>query len=412
MIVVAMGIISMQKFDVAIIGGGLIGLATAYRIQENHPNLKIVVLEKESKVGRHQSGSNSGVIHSGIYYKPGSLKAKNCRAGKSDLEKFCEEHHINFKILGKLIIACDESELPTLNELYRRGQANGVQCSLVDQDFIKTSEPHVAGIKGIYVPEAGIVDYKQVSEKLRSIIVSKGVSVHLGSQLLSSKRSKGEVTLITNKNEIIAKYVINCAGLYSDKVATILGFRPELKIIPFRGEYYDLKKDYHHLCKTLIYPVPNMNFPFLGVHFTRRIGGGVECGPNAVLAFAREGYKKSDIKILEFLENITYPGFIKLSIKYWSEGWNEIKRSFSKTLFTKALKRLIPEIEENYLIPGGSGVRAQAVRNDGSIIDDFVISQDGNVINVLNAPSPGATSCLNIGLYINELLTERINDKK
>ncbi|MDZ4784902.1 MAG: L-2-hydroxyglutarate oxidase [bacterium] len=397
------------KTDITIIGGGLIGLATAYRIHEFYPNLSIRVIEKEETVAKHQSGSNSGVIHTGIYYKPGSLKAENCKNGKIALERFCMEHHIRYQTIGKLIVATDESELPTLNDILKRGKENGVRCSSVGPEFIKEAEPHACGIQGIYVPDAGIVDYPRIAEKLKQLIEHKSGAVMLGTKLIFSRKSTSGLHLTTSKGEIETKYVINCAGLYSDKVAHMLGFRPNLKIIPFRGEYYSLKADYRHLCKALLYPVPNMNFPFLGVHFTKRISGEVECGPNAVLAFKREGYTKLDINFFELFESLTYSGFLKLSSKFWREGWNEIKRSYSKTLFTKALQKLIPEVQEDYLEPGGSGVRAQAIAPDGKMLDDFVIQEDERTINVLNAPSPGATSCLNIGSYIATRLGTRFS---
>lgn len=398
----------MIKSDVTIIGGGLVGLATAYRIQEVLPRLKVIVLEKETEICRHQSGNNSGVIHSGIYYKPGTLKATNCRQGKADLLTFCQENGVPFKILGKVIVAVEKSELPTLEELLRRGKANGVQCSMVDTDFLKQCEPHVSGIQGIYVPEAGIVDYPAMAKSLKSKIEHHSGNVITSSEILAAHKESDGFTLETTKQDVRTKFVVNCAGLYSDHIAKLLGSKPQIKIIPFRGEYYDLKPAYEHLCKTLIYPVPNMNFPFLGVHFTRRIGGGVECGPNAVLALAREGYNWRTISPLETFESLTYPGFIKLAGKYWKEGWDEIKRSFSKKLFTQALQRLIPEIQENHLAPGGAGIRAQAIGPDGKLVDDFVIDEAQRVINVLNAPSPGATSCLNIGKTIALMLKDKI----
>ncbi len=398
----------MIKSDVTIIGGGLVGLAAAYKIQEALPRLKVVVLEKESEVCRHQSGNNSGVIHSGIYYKPGTLKATNCRQGKAALIAFCQENNIPFKILGKVIVAVEKSEVPTLEELLRRGKANGVQCSMIDADFLKQCEPHVRGIQGIYVPEAGIVDYPALAKSLKNKIEHHSGNVVTSSGLLAAHKETDGFTLETTKQDVQTKFVVNCAGLYSDHIAKLLRSKPQIKIIPFRGEYYDLKPSFEHLCKTLIYPVPNMNFPFLGVHFTRRIGGGVECGPNAVLALAREGYNWTTISPLETFESLTYPGFIKLAGKYWKEGWDEIKRSFSKKLFTKALQRLIPEIQEDHLAPGGAGIRAQAIGPDGKLVDDFVIDEAPRVINVLNAPSPGATSCLNIGKTIALMLKDKI----
>jgi L-2-hydroxyglutarate oxidase len=390
----------MKHTDIGIIGGGLVGLATAFQIKNISPNTTIHLIEKETNICGHQSGHNSGVIHSGIYYKPNSLKAINCRLGKSELINFCERYNVNFKILGKLIVATETAEIPTLQELLSRGKANGVECSWVDSDFIKSNEPHVNAIQGIYVPEAGIIDYPGVAQKLADIISQQGTEISLGSPVIKCHIENNGAILITKEAEIKCQKVINCAGLYSDHIATILGVPTKMKIIPFRGEYYDLKKEYLHFCKMPIYPVPNMNFPFLGVHLTPKIYGGTECGPNAVLALAREGYSWRDLKLSELIESLTYPGFLKLAGKYWQEGWEEIRRSLSKKLFTRALQRLIPEIQEDYLIPGGSGVRAQAVGIDGKLIDDFLIKETPRVINVLNAPSPGATSCLNIGRSI------------
>jgi len=399
-----------SKNPIVIIGGGLVGLATAYQIRRQFPDIKIHLLEKEATVCQHQSGHNSGVIHSGIYYKPNSLKAINCRKGKKELIEFCDQHHVQYKILGKLIVATETGELPTLTELLSRGRANGVQCSEVDRDFIKSCEPHVSAIRGIYVPEAGIIDYPDVAKKIASILLNSDVKLSFGSPVVKSKKVGDETVIFTEKEEISCSLVINCAGLYSDKVAKILGSKPEVKIIPFRGEYYDLKPEFSYLCKIPIYPVPNMNFPFLGVHFTQKINGGIECGPNAVLAMAREGYSWRDINPFELVESITYSGFLKLAAQYWQEGWMEFKRSLSKKLFTKALQRIIPEIREEYLIPGGAGVRAQAVDKTGKLVDDFKIQETKQVINVINAPSPGATSCFNIGRSISEMVSNRLTN--
>ena len=383
-----------------IIGGGLIGLATAYQISSISPDKKIIVLEKEEDVSQHQSGRNSGVIHTGIYYKPNSLKALNCKKGREELIKFAEEHNIPYKITGKFIVATCESELGPLNDIFERGKANGVPCELVDKAFILEREPNVSAIKGIHVPGAGIIDYPAMAKKLVQLLSARGVEVRLGNKLVGIRRSDDKIRLETSKEELVCSTLINCAGLYSDRIGQLMGLKPKMQIVPFRGEYYDLKSEFEHLVKIPIYPVPNMNFPFLGVHFTPRIGGGVECGPNAVLALAREGYSWSHINIFELVESLTYSGFLRLAGKYWREGWDEIRRSLSKKIFTKALQKLVPTIQEEFLVPGNAGVRAQAISPDGQLIDDFFIEKSGNIVNVFNAPSPGATSCLNIGRSI------------
>jgi L-2-hydroxyglutarate oxidase len=394
--------------DITIIGGGLVGLATAYQINKLSPALRVTLIEKEQDVCKHQSGRNSGVIHTGIYYKPGSLKAINCKIGREELIKFAEKHNVAHKITGKFIIATSENELSPLNDIYTRGQANGVECRMVEPDFIHSMEPHVAAIKGIHVPTAGIIDYPGIAQQLLNVLRERGVTVLLGHKLERVEKRTGRIFLCTNQREIETAKVINCAGLYSDHVGRMMGITPKMKIVPFRGEYYDLKPEHEHLVKIPIYPVPNMNFPFLGVHFTPRVTGGVECGPNAVLALAREGYTWSHLNISELLESLSYPGFLKLAGKYWREGWDEIRRSLSKKIFTRALQRLVPAIQEDFLVPGNAGVRAQAISPDGKLIDDFFIEQTDNIVSVFNAPSPGATSCFNIGRSIAQNLNPNI----
>jgi L-2-hydroxyglutarate oxidase len=365
---------------------------------QKNPSLRLLVLEKEVSLAKHQTGNNSGVIHSGIYYKPGSLKALNCIHGYNLLIDFCRAHEIPFEQCGKIIVATETQELPLLENLFVRGQQNGLQnLKKLSQGELKEYEPHVAGLAGIFVPQTGIVDYKVVAEKLGTLLQQAGATLQLNEKVLDIQQSGSSVVTITNKQSYTVKLVVNCAGLYSDKVAMLTQQKLNVRIIPFRGEYYKLKKEKEYLVKNLIYPVPDPNFPFLGVHFTRMMRGGVEAGPNAVLAFQREGYKKSDINLGELAESLTWSGFQKVAAKYWKTGFGEMYRSFSKAAFTKALQKLIPEIQQNDLEDGGAGVRAQACDRNGGLVDDFLILEDTHVINVCNAPSPAATSSLSIG---------------
>lgn len=400
---------TLTSTDVAVIGGGIVGLATAYELNKRLPDCRVTVLEKEADVGQHQTGHNSGVLHSGIYYKPGSLKAINCREGKKLMEAFCQDEGIAFDICGKVIVAIDESDLPALERIFERGQANGVSCEIIGPDRLAELEPHAAGIKAIHVPEAGIVDYKQVCQRLAERIREAGGRVLTSAKVAKIDRSNGEVVLTTAAGEVRAKQIVNCAGLYCDRVTAMSGQKPDAKIIPFRGEYFLLKPEAEHLCKTLIYPVPDPAFPFLGVHFTRMIAGGVECGPNAVLAFAREGYRKLDFSPADMAETLSYPGFLKLAAKYWKTGLGEMWRSASKKAFVKALSRLVPEIKAEHLVAAPAGIRAQAVTPDGGMVDDFLIQEADRVINVNNAPSPAATASLNIGKTIVERLVPRLS---
>jgi L-2-hydroxyglutarate oxidase len=393
----------IEKTDALIVGGGIVGLATAYHLCKGNGGRSVTVLEKENRLAAHQTGNNSGVLHSGIYYKPGSLKALNCRAGKRAMERFCAEEGINYEICGKVIVALDENELSALHRILERGKANGVKCRLIGKHELADLEPHAAGIAAIHVPEAGIVDYRQVCRRLAEKIREAGGQILTGEKVTFITRTSTSVSVQTAAGkDFLAGHVVNCAGLYSDRVADLGGDRPPLKIVPFRGEYYELKPSAHQLVNNLIYPVPDPNFPFLGVHFTRMINGGVECGPNAVLAFAREGYNKLKINPAELIESLTYPGFLKLAAKYWKTGAGEMWRSFSKRAFVKALSRLIPEIRTEHLLPAPAGVRAQAVGHDGSMVDDFHLSSNGSILNVCNAPSPAATAALNIGKTISE----------
>jgi L-2-hydroxyglutarate oxidase len=395
--------------DVIIVGGGIVGLATALQILQKKPALKVLVIEKEHELARHQTGNNSGVIHSGLYYKPGSLKARNCIEGYRLLISFCEENGVPFELCGKIVVATEEKELPLLRTLYQRGEQNGLTgFRMLTPDTLREYEPHVKGLAGFFVPQTGIVDYRVVAEKYGEQIRNRGGEIRLGEKVVRILKERSTVTVVTDKTTYQAGMIVNCAGLYSDKVARLASENIDIKIIPFRGEYYKLKKDREHLVKNLIYPVPDPNFPFLGVHFTRMMKGGVEAGPNAVLAFSREGYRKSDINLRELSETLAWPGFQKVAAKYWRTGLGEMYRSFSKSAFTKALQKLIPEVQEADLVEGGAGVRAQACDRTGGLVDDFLIFEEQQVINVCNAPSPAATSSLSIGSSVAGIALKRI----
>ena len=397
----------MEQSDLAIIGGGIVGLATAYRFLERFPGKSVAVLEKEPSIARHQTGRNAGVLHSGIYYRPGSLKAQNCRAGKLAMEEFCQREGIPFKICGKVIVALEESELPRMEQILANGKANGVVCERIDVTRLKELEPHVAGLAAIHIPESGIVDYAHVARRLAEIIEGQGSRIVTDARVTGIRRDTDRAILVTSAGEFAAREVVNCAGLYSDRVTRLSGAKPSALIVPFRGEFYKLRPEAHHLVRTLIYPVPDPKYPFLGVHFTRRIDGLVECGPNAVLAFAREGYRNTTVNPRDLAETLTYPGFWKLAVKYWRIGADEMWRSFSKRAFVRAAQRLVPEIEPQHFEWAPAGVRAQAVGHDGTMVDDFVISETDRVINVENAPSPAATASLNIGRLVVDRLAPR-----
>ncbi|HKP13973.1 MAG TPA: L-2-hydroxyglutarate oxidase [Blastocatellia bacterium] len=390
--------------DVMVIGGGIVGLATAYRLTEQQPRRSVVVLEKESRVAAHQSGHNSGVLHSGIYYKPGSLKAAACRAGKRAMEAFCEREGIRYDLCGKVIVAVDEPELERLRALYERGQANGVRCEVIGRERLRELEPHAEGLRAIHVPESGIVDYRAVCERLAARIRERGGEVRCGARVNGFKAGAAEIVAETTLGPFAARVVVNCAGLHSDRLARLAGAQTDIRIVPFRGEYYKLTGEAEPLCRALIYPVPDPRFPFLGVHFTRMIEGGVECGPNAVLAFAREGYRKRDVSPRDLFDALAHGGFLKLARKHWRMGAHEMWRSFNKSAFVRALQRLVPEIHAAHLLPAGAGVRAQAVGGDGAMVDDFAVVEQPRVVNVLNAPSPAATASLAIGGLIVEKL--------
>lgn len=398
-----------MTYDIAIVGGGIVGLATGMKILKSRPDLKIALFEKENQLAKHQTANNSGVIHSGLYYKPGSLKATNCIDGYHELVTFCKEEKIPFEITGKVVVATREEQKPLLDTLLARGLQNGLTGTRkITLEELKEYEPYCVGVAAIHVPQTGIVDYFQVALAYGRKIMQQGGAIFLEHKVLEINQKEGINFIETSKGEFRAKLVINCAGLYSDKVARMNDEGiDDVKIIPFRGEYYKLKKDREYLVKNLIYPVPDPNFPFLGVHFTRMKKGGVEAGPNAVLAFRREGYKKSQINLAELAETLAWPGFQKVAGKYWKTGLGELYRSFSKSAFTKALQELIPEIQESDLVDGGAGVRAQACDRTGGLLDDFAIRESPFAINVLNAPSPAATSSLSIGGTVAEMALKR-----
>jgi L-2-hydroxyglutarate oxidase len=399
----------MTDNDLIIIGGGIVGLATAYRFLERFPDKRVTVLEKESEIARHQTGRNSGVLHSGIYYRPGSLKALNCRAGKLAMEEFCRRESLPFVLCGKIIVATEQHELPRMETLLERGAANGVVCERIGPERIRELEPHATGLAGIHIPEAGVVDYAQVARRLAEIVAGQGSEVVTSAKAVGIRRDNGRAVVETTAGEFAAKQVVNCAGLYSDRVTRLSGVRPAAMIVPFRGEFYALREEAHHLVNMLIYPVPDPKYPFLGVHFTRRINGMVECGPNAVLAFAREGYKNTTVNVRDLAETLGFPGFWRLSLRYWKIGADEMWRSFSKPAFVRALQRLVPAIESRFLDWAPAGVRAQAVGRNGDMLDDFVIEETDRVVNVENAPSPAATASLNIGKLVVERLVPRFS---
>ncbi|MFN5885954.1 MAG: L-2-hydroxyglutarate oxidase [Bacteroidota bacterium] len=395
--------------DVVIIGGGIVGLASAWNILKENPGLKVAILEKEAELAAHQTGHNSGVIHSGIYYKPGSLKAQNCIGGYHMLLDFCREHGIRFDLCGKLIVATDDWELPLLDNLYKRGLENRLdKISMVEQERLKEFEPHMRGIRAIHVPYTGIIDYTDVSLKLAELIEQMGGRIYTSQQAKDIRVKTDGVEVVTDYGVHSAKLMVNCAGLYCDKIAEMAGEKPDTRIIPFRGEYFMLKPEKRGLVRNLIYPVPDPNFPFLGVHFTRMIDGGIEAGPNAVFAFKREGYEKADVDLVELFESLTWPGFQKVATRFWKTGMGEFYRSFSKTAFTKALQKFIPEVQEDDLVPAEAGVRAQACDRTGGLLDDFKIIENNRAIHILNAPSPAATSSLSIGQTIANLTLKHL----
>lgn len=397
----------MLNCDIAILGAGIVGLATAWRLHERFPDRTVFVFEKEDRVAAHQTGHNSGVLHSGIYYRPGSLRAINCRTGKLAMEEFCQRESIPFELCGKVIVAVSDEEVPRLEAIYERGQANGVRCELIDASRLRELEPHTAGIRAIHVPEAGIIDYPAVCDRLATRFQEGNSRLFLKTAVTGIREESKHVILQTTACDCRCGYLVTCGGLQADRVIQMSGQQPEAPIVPFRGEFFELSPEAHHLCRTLIYPVPDPRFPFLGVHFTRLIHGGVECGPNAVLAFAREGYHKTDVNVRDLLAAVTYPGFLRLAAKNLSAGLGEMWRSWNKGAFVRALQRLVPEIKSEHLVPAPAGIRAQALGRDGKLVDDFVFQDSARTVHVGNAPSPAATAALNIGNLIVDRLATR-----
>lgn len=390
-----------MKYDVIVIGAGIVGLASALKILEKNPHLKLLILEKESIISKHQSGNNSGVIHSGIYYKSGSLKAINCINGYSMLLNFCRENDIKFDICGKVIAAVSEDQVPEMLKLYERGLQNGLAgLRVMNQEELREIEPNLTAVKGIFVPQTGIINYVEVSEKYLQLIKQNGGEIFFDRNVVDIKEKADDCEVITRGSSFQGKYVLTCGGLYSDYLAKMTNPEIDIRIIPFRGEYYKIKEEKKHLVKNLIYPVPDSKFPFLGVHFTRMLDGKVEAGPNAVLAFKREGYRKSDISLKELYQTLSWSGFRVVMKKYWRTGLAEFYRSYNKKAFVSELQKMIPEIHESDLEKGGAGVRAQACSKTGRLLDDFYFVENRRVIHVCNAPSPAATSSLSIGEYV------------
>ena len=389
----------MSRFEVAVIGGGIVGLSTAYRLAQDGVG-PVVVLEKESELASHQTGRNSGVIHSGVYYKPGSLKARNCVAGREALIAFCEEEGLPYEMCGKVIVAVTAEEEERLKVILERGKANGVRCRWISGDALRELEPHVEGRAAVHVLDAGITDYGVVAGRVAERAQDLGVEIRRGAGVVALRAEADRVVLETDAATVSADLIVNCAGLHSDRIARMGGVDPGLRIIPFRGHYYELAPEAEHLCRTLIYPVPNPAYPFLGVHFTRMVGGGVECGPNALLAFAREGYRIPQVNLGDMADYLLYSGFRHLMSRHWRQGIHELACALFKGRYLRELQRLVPEVRREHLKPAPSGIRAQAVLPDGSMADDFLILERPRQIHVCNAPSPAATAGLQIGRTI------------
>ncbi len=384
-------------FDYAIVGGGIVGLSTALALTERFPKSRIIVIEKEKQFASHQTGRNSGVIHSGIYYKPGSFKAQFCREGNESMIAFCRQYGVPYDVCGKVIVATDASEIPALERLHTRAIENGLPVQRLTPEQLHEREPHVASVASLLLPSTGITSYRQVSLTYARLIQERGVDLRLDTKVISIG---GNHVLETTRDAIETRFLINCSGLHSDRIARMSGLDPKVRIVPFRGEYFELKSEKRGLVKHLIYPVPNPAFPFLGVHFTRMIDGSIHAGPNAVLSLKREGYFKTDVSLKDMIETATYPGFWKLAARHTAYGWNEMVRSWSRTAFVRSLQRLIPKITEDDIEPSAAGVRAQALKPDGSLVDDFLFVQGERSLHVLNAPSPAATSSIPIGKSI------------
>jgi L-2-hydroxyglutarate oxidase len=397
-----------SRRDIVIIGGGIVGLAVALEITKRFPRLRLLLLEKEDRVGQHQSSHNSGVIHSGVYYQPGSLKARLCVEGARAMIEFCRAHDIPHQVCGKVIVAVHQQEFPRLEELRRRGEVNGLTgLQMIGPEQLREIEPYASGLRALVVPSTGITDYALVCEKYAELIRAQGGTILTSTAVTGLRHLTSEVGVETSGPSFSTNYLINCAGLFSDRIAGMAGGRPDVIIVPFRGEYYHLISQRSSLVRALIYPVPDPQFPFLGVHFTRRVSGTVDAGPNAVLAFRREGYRQTDFNLRDLASSLAFPGFWRMTAKHWRSGLDEFHRSFSKPAFVRALQRLLPELRAEDLIPGGSGVRAQALRRDGTLIDDFQFVPSGRILHVLNVPSPAATASLVIGRTIVSTAVDR-----
>ena len=398
-----------DRFDLVVVGGGIVGLATAMALSRQ-TKATICLIEAEHRLARHQTGNNSGVIHSGLYYRPGSAKARNCVDGRLRLIEFCQKKGVAYEQCGKVVVALCKEEIPLLDELERRGRANGLSgLRRLRPDQLEGYEPYAAGVDALHVPETGIVDYVQVAEAFAREVRHAGGRVDTGRRFLGIARQPDGLVVHTDTGPLLARFLINCGGLQSDRIARKCGFSPSIRIVPFRGEYYKVAPAYRHLVRNPIYPVPNPAFPFLGVHFTRLIGGGIEAGPNAVLAFRREGYQKTDFSLTDTVETLSYPGFLRLAARYWKTGMGEIYRSVSKSAFVRALKKLVPSVSAAALVAGGAGVRDQALSIDGRLLDDFCILGAGRTIHVLNAPSPAATASISIGIRIAGMAADRFS---
>jgi len=399
-----------SPYNVIVIGGGVVGLAVALEITRCFPRRKLLLLEKENRVARHQSGHNSGVIHSGVYYKPGSSKARLCVTGATAMVAFCREHGVPHNVCGKVIVATRQEELPRLEELRRRGEANGLSgLQLIGPEQLNEIEPHAQGLQALVVPSTGVTDYALVCEKYAQLISASGGTILTSAEVLVIRRGSSEIAVETRRGGFTTNALINCAGLHSDRVSRMAGDDPGIMVVPFRGEYYDLAPEREALVRALVYPVPDPQFPFLGVHFTRRVSGKVDAGPNAVLALAREGYRQRDINVRDLASSLMFSGFWRMAQKNWRYGMSEWHRSLSKGAFVRALQRLLPEIRDEDLVPGGSGVRAQALKPDEALVDDFQFVTSGKVLHVLNVPSPAATASLTIAKEIVKLASEQLN---
>jgi len=398
-----------ERFDVVVVGGGIVGLSTAYQLLERRPELRLAVLEKERELASHQSGRSSGVLHAGLYYRPGSLKARLCREGKIALERFADEHGIPYEHRGKVVVALDEAELPRLAELERRGTENGVEgLRAIGPEELRELEPHAAGIRALHSPKTGVIDFRRVAGAYADEVRSRGGEILTGREVTGVRSRDGEHELATNGGAVLTRTLVACAGLHADRVAALTGNAPrDHRIVPFRGDYYTFRPEARHLVNGLVYPVPDPSFPFLGVHFTRQVDGGVVAGPNAVLAFAREGYRITDVRLRDLADVLAFPGFWRLAARNLRMGTAELWRDVVKPAFVRDMQRYLPEVRASDVVFGPSGVRGQALARDGSLADDFLLESAPSVLHVLNAPSPAATASPAIGRYLAEQALER-----